>query len=64
LVPQITGGVVPPDPVTLKVSVRHSVAVDDSTPAAVVTDPPVTMKFPVVTVLGPAMTNVLMSILI
>ena len=40
LVPQMTGGAVPPDPVTLKVSVWQLVAKLDATPRAVVTVEP------------------------
>ena len=59
----MTGGAVPPLPVTEKVSVKHSVAKDDGTPAEVLIWPAKTMKLAAVRVLGPAMTKVFMSIL-
>lgn len=56
------GGEVPPEPVTEKVSVKHCVARDAATPVDVLTDPARTLKLEAVRVLGPAITNVLMSI--
>ncbi len=63
LVPQITGGTLPAGPVNEKVSVRHWVAVLAATPAAVATLPPTSKRLEAMMVEGPAITNVLKSIL-
>jgi hypothetical protein len=64
LVPQITGGTLPAGPVNEKVSVRHWVAVlAFTTVPAVATLPPISKRLEAMMVEGPAITNVLKSIL-
>ena len=58
----MVGGLLPPPPVTVNVSVRHWVAVLTGLPAADVTPPLTSNKLVVVTVFGPAMTKLLKSI--
>ena len=57
----MTGGTVPPFPVTVNVSVWHRVASEPAMPRAVLTEPARILKFEAVTVLGPVITKVVMS---
>ena len=60
--PQMTGGTLPPGPVTEKVSVRHWVAVETLFPNPVFTTTPLSSNsIDVVVVLGPAITKLLKS---
>ena len=61
MVPQITGGLPPDTPVIEKVSVWHWVIELTPVPPAAVTLPPDTYIRVEVSVLGPAITNVLKS---
>ena len=63
LVPQMTGGTLPPGPVTENESVRHCVAVETITPFPVIVGTPLASEYAdVVIVLGPAITKELKSI--
>ena len=63
IVPQITGGTLPPGPVSENVSVRQLLAKATRTaPAAGVILPPISAATAVATVVGPAMTKELKSI--
>ena len=63
MTPQITGGVVAPGLLTVKVSVRHWVDLETGVPVPV-TDPAVARPIETVEVDGPLMVNVLKSNLI
>jgi hypothetical protein len=62
LVPQITGGTLEAGPVTEKVSVLHCVCSDTGTPPVVAVVPASVVVTDDVSVFGPAMTKVFMSI--
>jgi hypothetical protein len=61
-VPQIGDGLLPlPGLVTVKVSVRQFVANEEATPNVVLIDPAKFLKLELVSVLGPVITKVVMS---